>query len=148
MTLPSSLGRRGALTAVLFLLGAAYAPLHAQSVSPSFTAQAVRGARAYRAKCQDCHGRSLEGSESGPPLGGAYFAEQWGAAPVGDLFEVISTTMPAGRPRTLMPAEAADSVAYILCRNGPQPGAAPLTTDPGALGMKIPRESAVACAIK
>ena len=149
MTSLSSLCRRLALTGVGFVLVAASAPLQAQTSPPSFTAtQAGRGARAYRSTCQDCHGRRLEGSDSGPPLAGPYFAAQWGGAPVGDLFEVIATTMPAGRPRTLSPAETADIVAYILCRNGDAPGVAPLTPAQGDLDTKIPTESRSACAVR
>src|SRR5689334_17195808 len=81
-------------------------PLHAQPASPPFTAtQANRGASAYQSKCQQCHGELLEGSDGGAPLAGAFFASQWGDSPVGELFEKIATTMPAGKPGTLTPSE-------------------------------------------
>jgi hypothetical protein len=36
---------------------------------------------------------------------------------VGDLFQVISTTMPPGRPDALTPQGYADVVAYLLHEN-------------------------------
>jgi mono/diheme cytochrome c family protein len=146
---PPRLRRALTFTAVLIGLAAADLPLHAQSASPPFTAaQAARGGQAYQSKCQGCHGKALEGSDSGPPLAGGFFASQWGGAPAGDLFDVIATTMPASRPGTLAPSETADIVAYILCSNGAPAGPAPLSTARTDLEIKIPAESKASCAVK
>ena len=144
-----------ALVRGLTFIGAALAgaaatpPLLAQPVSPPFTvAQASRGSEAYQAKCQECHGKVLEGSDSGPPLAGGFFASQWGGTAVGELFDAIANTMPASKPGTLAPSETADIVAYILCSNGAQPGANPLPTARSDLDMKTPAESKAGCTVK
>jgi len=128
---------------------AATTSLFAQPAAPAFTAaQVARGAEAYQAKCQSCHGPGLEGSEGSPPLAGSFFASQWGGLSVGALFDAIATTMPAGKPGTLAPSETADIVAYILCRNGAQPGAAALTTARRDLDAKMAAESTAPCSAK
>jgi mono/diheme cytochrome c family protein len=140
-----SLVLAGALVAV----AAVTTPNPALSASPTFTgAQAVRGGSASQSKCQQCHGEILEGSDSGPPLAGPYFASQWGDAPVGDLFERVMTTMPAGKPGTLTPPETADIVAYVLCRNSVKPGGTALPSNRSVLDAKIPAASASPCEAK
>lgn len=145
----ASLCRALIFAGLVIAAAAATLPLHAQSASPPFTAaQAVRGGATYQAKCQECHGKILEGSDSGPPLAGGFFASQWGGSPVGELFDAIANTMPASKPGTLAPSETADIVAYILCSNGAAPGAAPLPTVRAELDIKVSAESKAACATK
>lgn len=142
-------GRRLILPALVLTVAAMTAPLHAQAPGPAFTtAQAARGAVAYQSKCQECHGATLYGSEAGPPLIGGFFSAQWGGSPVGDLFDVIRTTMPATKPGTLAPSETADIVAYILCSNGVTPSATPLAPARPDLDAKIGVTSAVLCPTK
>jgi mono/diheme cytochrome c family protein len=80
-----------------------------------FTAeQAKRGEVVYKEQCSTCHGDNLEGSGPMPPLAGKDFLASWTGKTVGDLFEKVTTTMPATAPGTLTPAQGADTVAYML----------------------------------
>src|SRR3954454_240438 len=59
--------------------------------------QSKRGQAAYVKNCGACHGDSLGGGESAPPLSGGEFLANWNGLTAGDLFERIRTTMPPGR---------------------------------------------------
>lgn len=78
------------------------------------TAQAERGAALYANNCASCHGSTLGGGESAPPLTGGEFSSNWNGLTLGDLFERIRTTMPADRPGRLTREQDADVVAYML----------------------------------
>ena len=94
-----------------------------------FTAeQAERGDRAYAANCASCHGTSLTGGESAPPLTGGEFSSNWYGLTIGDLFERIRTTMPADRPGRIKREQNADILAYILRMNQFPPGKAELSS--------------------
>jgi S-disulfanyl-L-cysteine oxidoreductase SoxD len=80
-------------------------------------AQASRGSDQYQQRCASCHGTSLTGGESAPPLTGGEFSSNWVGLTVGDLFERIRTTMPADRVGSLNRAQNADILAYILSVN-------------------------------
>jgi mono/diheme cytochrome c family protein len=83
-----------------------------------FTAQqASRGSSEYQQRCASCHGTSLTGGESAPPLTGGEFSSNWNGLTVGDLFERIRTTMPADRVGSLSRTQNADILAYILSAN-------------------------------
>lgn len=108
-----------ATLAGLTLLAASYAAVHAQSgksvVDGIYTEeQAKRGQKAYTDNCSFCHGDALEGSDVIPPLAGKDFYTAWSEKTVAELFEKISTTMPATAPGSLKPEEAADVVAYMF----------------------------------
>ena len=78
-------------------------------------AQAKRGATLYAEQCASCHGETLTGvADLFPPLTGDPFVATWQGKSVGDLYEKISTTMPALDPGSLKPEQDADVVAYIL----------------------------------
>jgi len=79
--------------------------------------QANRGDSLYAAKCASCHGTSLTGGESAPPLAGGEFLSNWNGLTLGDLFERTRTTMPANRPGALTREECADVLAYLLKMN-------------------------------
>lgn len=79
--------------------------------------QADRGAPLYEAQCAECHGPSLEGGETAPPLAGADFRWAWNGLSVGDLFERLRVSMPEGRPRDLTRAQKVDVLAYMLREN-------------------------------
>lgn len=79
--------------------------------------QADRGAPLYEAECGACHGPSLEGGETAPPLAGADFRWAWNGLSVGDLFERLRVSMPEGRPRALTRAQKVDVLAYMLREN-------------------------------
>src|ERR1700687_4687747 len=79
--------------------------------------QAARGGALYANNCASCHGTSLTGGESAPPLTGGEFSSNWFGLTVGDLFERIRTTMPADRPGRINRQQNADILAYILSMN-------------------------------
>jgi S-disulfanyl-L-cysteine oxidoreductase SoxD len=81
------------------------------------TGQASRGSQEYQQRCASCHGTTLTGGESAPPLTGGEFSSNWNSFTVGDLFERIRTTMPADRVGSLNRAQNADILAYILSMN-------------------------------
>jgi mono/diheme cytochrome c family protein len=79
--------------------------------------QAERGRKLYRGQCASCHGETLSGGESAPPLAGGEFLSSWNGLTVGDLFERIRVTMPQDDPGTLSRQENADIISYILSVN-------------------------------
>jgi sugar lactone lactonase YvrE/mono/diheme cytochrome c family protein len=89
-------------------------------------AQAERGAAAYQANCQSCHGAQLTGQGEAKPLAGAAFLSNWNGLSVGDLFERVRTTMPLNAPKSLPRATYADILAYLLKFNGFPAGAGEL----------------------
>ena len=62
--------------------------------------QSKRGETVYQKECASCHGASLGGGESAPPLTGGAFLSNWNGLTLGDLFDRIRKTMqrvaPAG----------------------------------------------------
>jgi sugar lactone lactonase YvrE/mono/diheme cytochrome c family protein len=89
-------------------------------------AQAERGATAYAASCQGCHGAQLNGVGEAKALSGAGFLSNWNGLSVGDLFERMRTTMPQDAPKSLPRETYADILAYVLKFNGFPAGAAAL----------------------
>lgn len=92
----------------------------------SYTAeQAKRGEDRYKRDCVECHGDDLGGGLlGGPPLKGAGFEEKFAqGAPASALFGFMSTAMPPNSPGRYSPTVYADIMAFILKKNGFQPGA-------------------------
>ena len=110
------------------------APAPAVSVPLTFTQeQADRGHALYRRTCQDCHGSNLnDGEFGGAPLNGQYFARHWGNGSVAALYGYMRTKMPPDRPGKLNPQTYADLTAFLLSKNGYQPGQTELPPDPEA----------------
>jgi len=75
-------------------------------------AQAKRGDTIYAKACASCHGADLAGDGQMPALAGKDFEMTWSGMPLSDLFERIHATMPADKPGSLTPAEAADDTAF------------------------------------
>lgn len=100
--------------------------------------QADRGAKKYEKECEECHGDDLKGGlNGGAPLRGLNFESKYAdGAPASMLFVFTSTLMPPNSPGRFSPNIYADLVAYILKRNGIQPGA-PLPSDIDALDKMI-----------
>lgn len=96
-------------------------------------AQAYRGEKVADTLCQGCHGAGLAGGDSGPRLVGEKFLSAWNARSAGDLFAVISRTMPENAPGTLKPEDVASVVAYILKVNNLPDGRQDLPAEQGAL---------------
>jgi mono/diheme cytochrome c family protein len=95
--------------------------------------QAGRGEKVYGEQCAQCHGETLSGVESAPPLTGDQFNNNWEGLALSDLFDRIRTTMPQTAPGTLSRAQNAEVVAHILKVGGFPAGEKPLDGAQGAL---------------
>ncbi|HXA65815.1 MAG TPA: PQQ-binding-like beta-propeller repeat protein [Bryobacteraceae bacterium] len=100
-----------------------------------FTPAQSQGGRAvYEQNCSACHGADFEGSGDAPALAGGTFMLKWGPKMVSELFGQILQTMPPTNPGSLGEPAALNATAYILERNGAQPGQQALT---GSASMLI-----------
>jgi mono/diheme cytochrome c family protein len=79
--------------------------------------QAKRGQARYKELCASCHGETLEGGESAPPLAGGEFLSNWNTLSVGDLFDRTRSTMPQSKPGSLSREANAEIMAYLLSAN-------------------------------
>jgi len=79
--------------------------------------QAKRGEPVYHKECAPCHGDSLAGGESAPPLTGGAFLANWNGLTLGDLFDRIRKTMPQNAPGKLTRQQNADVLAFALSVN-------------------------------
>jgi mono/diheme cytochrome c family protein len=79
--------------------------------------QAKRGEGRYNQLCASCHGDSLGGGESAPPLAGGEFLANWNGLTVGDLFERTRKTMPQSKPGSLTREQNAEILAYVFSAN-------------------------------
>ena len=123
---------------VLALLAAPLARADGHPPPAISAPQVEEGNAIYAQSCSMCHGATLEGLGSFPVLAGAPFQERWQDRPLGELFGFVSENMPLGAGGSLEPEAYAAAVAFILERNGIEPGDAPF--DPAneeALGVKL-----------
>jgi mono/diheme cytochrome c family protein len=87
------------------------APAAVSLLEGAFTAdQATRGRQNFEKHCFLCHTVAEHT--------GAQFAEKWNGSTVGDIFDLISSTMPDGNPGSLEPAEYASIIAFFLKETG------------------------------
>jgi alcohol dehydrogenase (cytochrome c) len=125
------------VVAIVALLAAAgyYAyTAHKPAAAGIFTAaQAKAGQREYGVNCAPCHGNALNGG-AGPALAGVGFMSAWGPKSGGELYQYISTSMPAGNPGTLGQSSYTAITAFILQFNGAGPGAQPFN---GSTDLRI-----------
>jgi mono/diheme cytochrome c family protein len=99
-----------------------------------FTAeQAKRGQARYNTQCASCHGDTLAGGESAPPLAGGEFLSTWNGLTVGELFDRTRSTMPQNRPGSLSREANAEILAYLLGVNQFPPGKVELPQSSEAL---------------
>jgi quinoprotein glucose dehydrogenase len=100
--------------------------------------QAARGGAVYAARCAACHGPSLGGVDSAPPLSGPAFLSNWHGTSAADLFSRIHDTMPVDNPGSLSNSQTAEIQAYIMQANGFPAGSTPLASNPTMLrGTRI-----------
>jgi quinoprotein glucose dehydrogenase len=93
------------------------------------TSQAERGRVAFDASCAMCHRADLGGRGTAiPALRGEGLTVDRQGGSVGDLYELIRSTMPPGRPASLTPEAYADIVAYLLSANSYPAGTTELPT--------------------
>lgn len=102
-------------------------PAHAANgVGPFTQAQVSAGRNIFLTYCTGCHGPYLLGN-SGPPLVGPPFLEDWSAKGTHDLFRFASTNMPLNAAGTLREGDYLNLVSFILAVNGARPGPVPFT---------------------
>jgi mono/diheme cytochrome c family protein len=92
------------------------------------SSQASRGQQKFQQVCTSCH---TVAEHTGRKFGG-----KWEGTTVGDLFDLISMTMPEGDPGSLEPAEYSSIIAFFLKESGYPEGKEDLPADVAAL-MKI-----------
>ena len=95
--------------------------------------QAKRGQARYNQQCASCHGDTLMGGESAPPLAGGEFLSTWNGLTVGELFDRTRSTMPQNKPGSLGREANAEIMAYILSVNQFPAGKADLPQSSEAL---------------
>jgi mono/diheme cytochrome c family protein len=88
-------------------------------------AQVARGAETFEKICTACH--------QVRDHAGRTFGSKWAGSTVGDLFELVSNTMPEGDPGSLRPDEYAGILALFLKESGYPDGQRELPTDLKAL---------------
>ena len=111
--------RIGAIIAsVLGLAGIAGSQVQRSVWDGVFTGeQAKRGQARYVELCASCHGDTLAGGESAPPLAGGEFLSNWNTLTVGDLFDRTRATMPQNKPASLSREANAEIMAFLLSAN-------------------------------
>jgi S-disulfanyl-L-cysteine oxidoreductase SoxD len=109
---------RVAIAALAALAGTAVSDSQRSVWDGVFSAeQARRGEARYKELCASCHGDTLEGGESAPPLAGGEFLANWNTLTVGDLFDRTRSTMPQNKPGSLSREAGAEIMAYLLSAN-------------------------------
>jgi len=123
MPKPLNRSTRAAATPLLIgavLLGFGGFALASTTREGAFTAeQAERGRQVYDRSCQTCHQAD-------------FYQERlrlWQNRSIGELFEIVSTTMPADNVGELRTSEYLDVLAYVLSITGAPSGEEELTTD-------------------
>src|SRR5438309_5295298 len=109
---------RRAVAAVMGLAGIGVSQSQRSVWDGVFTAeQAKRGQARYAEQCASCHGDTLGGGESAPPLAGGEFLSNWNTLTVGELFDRTRSTMPQNKPGSLNREAASDILAFLLSAN-------------------------------
>ena len=97
------------------------------AVTPADSAarQVALGEQWFRSACLECHvARGLDNAD---------FRLKWGGRSALDLFALIRSTMPDGKPGSLTPGTYAAIVSYLMTVNGMPVGARRLSTDSSTL---------------
>lgn len=103
------------------------------------TDQVAEGKTVYANACAECHGSALEGMAHFPALVGPPFQDRWNERTVGELHTYVVEQMPLGAAGTLSDEAYAAVVAYLLERNGVEPGAASFDpSDEAAMELGLP----------
>jgi alcohol dehydrogenase (cytochrome c) len=83
--------------------------------------QASRGEQQFQRACAACHN---VGEHTGRK-----FSAKWSGSTLGELFDLVSTTMPEGDPGSLKPEEYASILAFLLRESGYPDGSQELPAD-------------------
>ena len=94
-------------------------------------AQATRGQAVFEGTCTACHDTAR--------FTGGDFMKAWTGKSMGELFKVVSTTMPEDNPGALKPEQYADVLAYFLKLNEFPTGSEELKAD-AMNGIKIDKK--------
>lgn len=113
---------RIALAAIMFS-GAALA-----EAGPFTKDQAEDGHTKFNNHCAQCHRPNLEGG-TGPKLVGDEFKAKWAGKPVEELRTFIHANMPQTAPGSLPDDQLDPIIAWILMKNGLQPGEKPMSKE-------------------
>lgn len=100
-------------------------------------AQADRGENVYDSTCSDCHGQPYVGGDDAPALAGEGFRDEWEGKSVYDLFDRISSEMPASDPGSLSKKAYTDVLAYLMSQNGYPAGSQDLAGDDSLKNIAI-----------
>jgi mono/diheme cytochrome c family protein len=100
----------------------------ADAVGPFTQAQVSAGRIAFLTYCSGCHNSYLLGN-SGPPLAGPTFLEDWSAKSTHQLFRFASANMPFNAAGSLPQETYLNLIAFILAVNGAKPGPTPFSKD-------------------
>jgi S-disulfanyl-L-cysteine oxidoreductase SoxD len=95
-------------------------------------AQASTGQQVFQKVCSSCHTLAEHT--------GRKFQAKWSGTTVGEMFDLVSSTMPDGNPGSLTPDEYASVIAYFLKETGYPEGQQELPAQSADL-MKIRIES-------
>lgn len=91
------------------------------ATAPFTKQQAEAGHPIFNTLCAQCHRPDLTGA-LGPNLINDQFKQKWGGKPIADLRDWINQNMPANAPHSIKPEQLDPIVAWILSKNGLQPG--------------------------
>jgi mono/diheme cytochrome c family protein len=98
---------------------------HGAAALPVEAAQVEAGAAVFAQSCAACHGAELQGLGSFPTLAGDAFRTAWADKTLGELHTYVRTAMPLGAGGSLSDEAYAAVVAFLLARNGVEPGERP-----------------------
>ena len=88
--------------------------------------QASRGKEQFQLSCEACHTVSEHA--------GGGFGAKWQGTTMGDVFDLVSNTMPEGDPGSLKPEQYVGILAFFLSESGYKEGEKELPSDREALG--------------
>lgn len=119
----------GAGLALGMILGAMAGTVPARADTGPFSKeQAEDGHTKFNNHCAQCHRPNLQGAQ-GPALVGDEFKNKWGGKPVAELRDYIQQNMPQNAPGSLPDDQIDPITAWILTKNGVQPGDKPLSKE-------------------
>jgi mono/diheme cytochrome c family protein len=120
----------------VFVVGLSIGGLAFAESGPFTKQQAEDGHVKFNNLCAQCHKPDLTGA-LGPALVGTTFKQHWGGKSVSDLRSFIYNNMPATAPKSLTDDKLDPIVAWILSKNGIQPGDKPMSKE--AANAPIPK---------
>lgn len=120
---------RGASSSLLTLTQNVGAPAAGSVLNGVYTgSQAARGEQTFQKMCMSCHTVAEHT--------GRKFGVIWAGKTMGDLFDIVSNTMPEADPGSLTPDEYAGILAFFLRASGYPEGQQELPSELSAL-MKL-----------